>query len=179
MARRFRIRTVTGRPRMADLSRGKTRSGARTPLTSAFWEVQLAREHDALIRDQRLYEPGIRQREIIGRVKARRCELCERARRTVEVHKFRSLAALNSTATGPAMASRHAETARAHPRCLRRLPPTDPRKSLNRSTIASTAFMESWVHGSRARHFRGRPPRKRPRSGAHSRVTGPIVDILT
>jgi hypothetical protein len=97
MARRHKARTMTEQG-WRTCFEAKLDRGSRTPLTARFGEIQLVREDNALIRDQQFDEPGFRHREIVGRVTARRCELCGRAGQTVEVHQVRSLAALDNPA---------------------------------------------------------------------------------
>ncbi|MDR2382216.1 MAG: hypothetical protein LBE08_13825, partial [Bifidobacteriaceae bacterium] len=95
MARRHKTRTMTERG-WRTCFEARLDRGSRSPLTAKFGEIQLIRDDTAPIRDLRLEEPGFRHRQIVGRVKARVCELCGRAGQTVEVHQVRSLAALDN-----------------------------------------------------------------------------------
>ena len=52
------------------------------------------RDKNAYLDEPRLDEPGFQHREIVSRLKARRCEYCDDHRHLVEVHQIRSLATL-------------------------------------------------------------------------------------
>ena len=67
----------------------------RKPLVARFGEISLMRQKKAVLDDRSSVPPTVRK-ELISRLRAGRCELCDR-RTTVDVHQVRKLADLVTT----------------------------------------------------------------------------------
>jgi group II intron reverse transcriptase/maturase len=70
------------------------RDRGRKPLVARFGEIPLRRADTAVLTDQRPVLTSTRRNELIHRLVAGRCEICERAE-NLEVHHIRKLADLN------------------------------------------------------------------------------------
>jgi hypothetical protein len=68
----------------------------REPLVTRFGGIPLQRQRRAALTDRNPALPAPRRKEIIARLQARRCELCDQ-QTTVEIHQVRALADLTRT----------------------------------------------------------------------------------
>ncbi|MGH3800455.1 MAG: group II intron reverse transcriptase/maturase [Pseudonocardiaceae bacterium] len=91
MARKHRATITTPHGPRACFQASPTREG-RKPLVVRFGGIPLKRQKKTIITD-RLPDPPTRRKELIQRLRARRCEYCEK-RTDVEVHQVRKLAYL-------------------------------------------------------------------------------------
>ena len=66
------------------------------PLVARFGGIPLIRQKKAVINDQLPTRIAYPRRELIGRLCANRCELCEQTGGEVQVHHVRALAELNA-----------------------------------------------------------------------------------
>jgi hypothetical protein len=70
------------------------RDGRRRPLVARFGGIPLRRQRRAVLLDQRPILASAKRNELIHRLLAERCEICE-ARGNLEVHHIRKLADVN------------------------------------------------------------------------------------
>ena len=91
MARKHRATITTPHGPRTCFQASLTREG-RTPLVVRFGGIPLKRQKKTVITD-RLPDPPTRRKELIQRLRARRCEYCDK-RTDVEVHQVRKLADL-------------------------------------------------------------------------------------
>ena len=91
MARKYKARTATPHGPRTCFEATVERAG-RKPLVARFGGIPLKRQKKAVLTD-RQPAPATRRKELITRLRAGRCELCEQ-RAEVEVHQVRKLADL-------------------------------------------------------------------------------------
>jgi group II intron reverse transcriptase/maturase len=92
MARKYRAVAETAHGRRAAFEASVERAG-RKPLVARFGGIALKRRKRAVLDDRQPVPITTRRRELIHRLQAGRCELCEQRAR-VEVHQVRRLADL-------------------------------------------------------------------------------------
>ena len=124
MARKYQATILTPHGPRTCFQATVERAG-RKPLVARFGGIPLKRQKKAVI-DDRLPAPAARRKELITRLRAGRCELCEQ-RGQVEVHQIRKLADLarNRAATAR-MGAAHGPDAQEDPRGLPSLPSGHP-----------------------------------------------------
>lgn len=66
----------------------------RKPLVARFGGIPLRRKKNAVLTDRTPAPVTVRRKELVTRLQAGRCELCQRTGATVEVHHARKLADL-------------------------------------------------------------------------------------
>lgn len=94
MARKYKNTVETPEGPRACLTVTVPRDQGRKPLVTRFGGIPLTRQHTAALTDQRPVMASAKQNELIHRLLAERCEICE-ARTNLEVHHVRKLADLN------------------------------------------------------------------------------------
>jgi len=94
MARRYKATIQTPDGPRACLQVTVERDGGRKPLTARFGGIPLRRQRTAVLTDQRPVMASTRRNELLHRLLAGRCEVCE-AQENLEVHHIRRLADLN------------------------------------------------------------------------------------
>jgi Reverse transcriptase (RNA-dependent DNA polymerase)/Type II intron maturase len=73
----------------------------RKPLTARFGGIPLRRQKKAVLHDRDPPPVIVRRKELIGRLLARRCEMCQRTGPPVQIHQIRKLADLAAPGQPP------------------------------------------------------------------------------
>lgn len=94
MARRYKATIETAAGTRTCLQVTVHRDKGRKPLIARFGGIPLKRQRTAVLTDQRPIMASAKRNELIHRLLANRCELCE-TRNNLEVHHIRKLADLN------------------------------------------------------------------------------------
>jgi hypothetical protein len=94
MARKYKSTVETPEGARTYLTVTVPRDQGRKPLVARFGGIPLTRQRTAVLTDQRPVMASAKQNELIHRLLAERCEICE-ARTNLEVHHVRKLADLN------------------------------------------------------------------------------------
>jgi hypothetical protein len=109
----------------------------KKPLTAPFGRIPLKRQKNTILHDCQP-TPAIGRKELISRLLARRCEMCQHTGE-VDVHHVGKLAHLDKPGQPqPAWAETHRQTTTQNPRGLRRLPRPHPCPATNRDTHGIT-----------------------------------------
>jgi len=94
MARKYKNTVETPEGPRACLTVTVPRDRGRKPLVARFGGIPLKRQRTAVLTDRRPVMASTKRNELIHRLLAERCEICE-ARTNLEVHHVRKLADLN------------------------------------------------------------------------------------